>query len=218
MEITSWQELCPMVRSTLTFLIALIAVVPSHVRACSLCIGNIQSTLTLRQEASLGSARIILFGSVQKSDFMRGTSELRILNVLRSDPFLGNAKSIELPRPLPVLDPKDPPKFLVFCDVFKNKLDPYRGVPVRSAEAVQYVKGALALDAREHTRALLYYFDYLEHADKKIGEDAFLEFAKSTDQEIGQIAPKLSAAKLRAWLKDAQTPDYRLSMYAFLLG
>src|SRR5262249_36163458 len=74
------------------------------------------------------------------------------------------------------------------------------------------------LDARDHTRALLYYFDYLEHADKKIGEDAFLEFAKSTDQEIGQIAPKLSAAKLRAWLKDAQTPDYRLSMYAFLLG
>jgi hypothetical protein len=199
-------------------LIALIALTPTPARACSLCIGNIQTAITLRQEAGLNSARIIIYGSVEKSDLARGTSELRILSVVRSDPFLGDAKKIELPRAIPVVDEKEPPKFLVFCDVFKNKLDPYRGVPVKSDEALKYLKGALALDAKDSARALLYYFNYLEHPDAKIAEDAFLEFAKSTDQQIGQVAPKLPAAKLRGWLTDAQTPDYRLGMYAFLLG
>lgn len=207
-----------MLRWSLVVLAALIVFVPSPVPACSLCQGQIQNTLTLRQEAGLGSARIILFGSVEKSDFTRGTSEVRIVKVLRSDPFLGDAKSVELPRPLPIVDPKDPPKYLLFCDVFKNKLDPYRGVPVKSEEAANYLKGALALDPKDHARAMLYYFDYLENPDKKIAEDAFLEFAKSSDQEIGQVAPKLSAAKLRGWLQDPKTADYRLGMYAFLLG
>jgi hypothetical protein len=207
-----------MERWLLAVLLGLIAIVPSPAPACSLCGGGLMSTLTLRQEAALASARIILLGSVEKSDFTRGTSEMRILELLRSDPFLGKAKTVELPRPLPILDAKDPPKYLIFCDVFKNKLDPYRGVPVKSEEAAKYLKGALALDAKDRARALLYYFDYLEHPDKKIAEDAFLEFAKSTDQEIGQIAPKLSAAKLRGWLQDPQGLDWRLGMYAYLLG
>jgi hypothetical protein len=174
--------------------------------------------LTFRQEAGQASARMILVGTVTKSDFTRGTSEFRIESVLRSDAALGDKKTIELPRPVPILDPKDPPKFLVFCDVFKDKLDPYRGVPIKSDEMVKYLKGALALDPKDRGRALLYYFTYLDHQEPKIAEDAFLEFAKSTDQEIGQIAPKMSAAKLRGWIKDTRTPPERLSMYAFLLG
>ena len=199
-------------------LAGLVAVAPARAPACSLCGGNLMNSLTLRQEAGLKSARIIVLGSVVDSDLNRGTCKFRILDVLRSDPFLGKAESVELPRAIPVTDPKNPPKFLLFCDVFKNKLDPYRGVPVKSEEAAKYLKGALALDAKDHARALLYYFDYLEHPDKKIAEDAFLEFAKSTDQEIGQIAPKLSAAKLRGWLQDPQGLDWRLGMYAYLLG
>jgi hypothetical protein len=183
-----------------------------------LCGGGLQNMLTFRQEAGQASARMILVGTVTKSDFTRGTSEFRIDSVLRSDAALGDKKVLELPRPVPILDPKDPPKFLVFCDVFKDKLDPYRGVPIKSDEMVKYLKGALELDPKDRGRALLYYFSYLEHPEPKIAEDAFLEFAKSTDQEIGQIASKMSAAKLRGWIKDTRTPPERLSMYAFLLG
>jgi hypothetical protein len=207
-----------MARRTLTAFAILAILTPTAAKACSLCVKDIQNSLTFRQEAALKSARIILLGTVEKCDLTRGTSEVRILNVVRSDPFLKDAKSIELPRALPITDPKDPPKFLIFCDVFQNKLDPYRGVNVTSEEAAKYLKGALALDPKEPARNLLYYFDYLEHPDKNIATDAFLEFAKSSDQEIGQIAPKLSAAKLRGWLQDPKTPDFRFGMYAFLLG
>jgi hypothetical protein len=191
----------------------------SQAQACSLCT-NPFSTLTFRQEASQKSCRIIVFGTVTDSKILpggNGFSKVRIDAVLKSDPFIKGKTEIEVPKAVPV-DGKNPPKFLVFCDVYKGKLDPYHGVPVQSKEAADYVKGALAVDGKDRTTQLLYYFDFLEHSEKKIAEDAFLEFAKSTDKEIAQAGAKLKPEKLRRWLGDRETLDYRLGLYAFLLG
>jgi hypothetical protein len=207
-----------MSRLILTGLLALLVVAPAESRACSLCQKDLLNSLTFRQEAALKEAKIILLGSVEKSDLTNGTSKIRILSVVRSDPFLKDDKSIELPKYIPVPDPKDPPKFLIYCDVFQNKLDPYRGINVTSEETAKYLKGALALDQKETAKNLLYYFDYLEHRDPHIAKDAFMEFAKASDQEIGQVAGKLSAARLRGWLQDPKTEEMRLGLYAFLLG
>jgi hypothetical protein len=117
-----------------------------------------------------------------------------------------------------VTNPKDPPRILLFCDVYKGDLDFFRGTSVKSSAAVDYVKGAIALDPKDRPGVLRYYFDFLENADKEIANDAFLEFAKATDIELGQVAVKFSPEKLRGWLKDPQTPDNRLGLYAFLLG
>jgi hypothetical protein len=176
--------------------------------------------LTFRQEAGQASARIIFYGTVEKTELKgtSGVSQIRVEAVLKDDPFIRGKKVIEVPRYLPILDPKELPRYLVFCDVFRGQLDPYRGVPVKSGAAAEYLKGALALDPKDRTRTLLYYFSYLENPDKKIAEDAFLEFAKANDQEIGQVGPKLSAAKLREWIKDPQLPSPRLGLYCYLLG
>src|SRR5262245_42020985 len=101
------------------------------VAACSLCM-NIQQSPTFRQEAGKSTARLILAGTLQNPKV--GATELHIETVLRSDPVLGDRKMIVLPRFLPVSDPKNPPRFLVFCDVYKNTLDPFRGVPCRSED------------------------------------------------------------------------------------
>ena len=45
---------------------------------------------------------------------------------------------------------------------------PVRRTFLKSSAAVDYVKGALALDPKDSTRLLLYYFNYLEHSDKEI--------------------------------------------------
>jgi hypothetical protein len=76
----------------------------------------------------------------------------------------------------------------------------------------------MALDGKDRSQVLLYYFRYLENPDKELAADAFMEFAKANDKEIGQVAGKLAADKLRGWLKDPQTPSYRLGLYAFMLG
>jgi hypothetical protein len=202
----------------LPILVLLMAVVPTS--ACSLCGANLQQAPTLRQEAALPTARLILIGTVEKSELGTGgtgTSTIRVTDVLRPDPFLAGKKVIEVKRYLPT-DRKNPPRFLVFCDIFKGELDPFRGVPLKSADAAAYAKQLLKLDPKDKTANLLFFFRYLESADTEVARDAFLEFAKATDQDIAQVAPRLDPARLRAWLQEERTPPERLSLYALLLG
>jgi hypothetical protein len=185
--------------------------------ACSLC-ASLQDRKTFREDAAL--SKVILYGTITSSKLVPGgggTSEFSITASIKTDPILGDKKVLELSRYLPV-DEKEPTRYLLFADVYKGKLDFFRDTPVKSSEAVEYVKGAAGLDPKDRAKVLRYYFDFLEHSDKEIANDAFLEYAKATDKELGEVAPKLSAEKLRGWLKDSKTPDNRLGMYAFLLG
>jgi hypothetical protein len=194
---------------------------PNPTRSCSLCGANLQQAPTFRQEAAQETARLILIGAIQKSEMGTGgagVSEFHITDVLRSDPFLAGRTVIKLKRYIPVTDPRNPPRYLVFCDVFKDELDPFRGVPIKSPDAAEYARKVFKLDPRDRTGNLLFFFRYLENPDVEVARDAFLEFAKATDQDIAQVARKLEPEKLRGWLKDARTPPERLSVYALLLG
>lgn len=144
-------------------------------------------------------------------------TDFRILSVLKSDPVLRGRTVLQLPREIRVDEPNAPPRLVIFCDVFKGRLDPYRGVEATPA-LVKYLKGLIALDARDRTRLLRYCFDYLEHPDKKVADDAFREFLKSTDKDVGRAARALPPEKLRRWLRDKKTPPDRFGLYGFLLG
>jgi hypothetical protein len=199
--------------------VALLSALPCPAPSCSLC-NNLQAA-TIREEASQSGARIILAGTLESPRVAaggNGSTDLRITDVLRKDDWLAGRKIVEIPRYLPVSDSKNPPRFLVFCDLFKGKLDPYRGVPIARAETVDYVKKVMALDPKDRAGSLPFYFNYLENPDPEVAADAFLEFAKSSDAEISRVGPKLSAARLHGWLENPQTDARRLGLYAVLLG
>ncbi len=111
--------------------LGLIVTVPCPALSCSLCGGSFQKRPTFREEAGQNSARMILYGTFTKSEPGAtpgaGKTTLQIDTVLRSDSWLNGKKVVDLPRYQPV-DEKNPPKFLVFCDIFKDKIDPYRGI------------------------------------------------------------------------------------------
>lgn len=192
--------------------LALVLVRPGPAPACSLCEGQIRLKPTFRQEAAQPSARLILYGTIENREG-KVASDLRIKAVLRSDPILKGKAVVELPRYVP-----GDPAYLVFCDLDRGKIDPYRGVPIKSAAVLDYLRKALALDPKDVTGNLTFFFRYLDDPDPEVSRDAFLEFARASDQDIARVAPKLSAAKLRAWLEDRKTPPERLSVYALLLG
>ena len=208
-----------MLRRTLlvSTVLALLASVPCPAPACSLCGGLLQQAPTLRQEAAQPGARMILFGTLENPRSST-TTQLAIDAVLRSDPAITGKKQLDLGRYLPVSDPKKPPYFLVFCDINNDKIDPYRGVPIAGAEGLDYVKKALALDPKDPGGNLDFYFQYLDNPDKEVAHDAFLEFARANDRQIGQASSKLSPEKLRTMIKDPQTPPERVTLYSFLLG
>src|SRR5579884_1059376 len=199
-------------------LIGLLISVPESAPACSLCGAALRQAPTFRQEAALETARIILVGTAENPQIASRTTDLRIAEVLRSDPAFKDKNVISVKQYLPVSDPKNPPRYLVFCDIYKGELDPFRGVPLKSADSIEYVRQVLKLDPKDQTGNLLFFFRHLDNPDLEIARDAFLEFAKATDQEIARVASRLDAAKLRSWLKARETPAERLSVYALLLG
>jgi hypothetical protein len=195
--------------------LALVALPCPDGKACSIC--NMQGS-TLRQDA--GQAKLVLFGTITASKLNpegTGSSTFSIEKVIKKDPFLGDKKVIELPRYVPVEKDK-PARFLVFCDVYKEKLDPYRGTPARSTDVVEYLQGALALDPKETSNNLSYFFKYLDHRDSDVAADAFLELARASDKDLGQAAARFDAAKVRVWVQDPKLPTDRLNLYGFLLG
>jgi hypothetical protein len=201
------------------FAVIVALLVPSPALPCSLCPG--QKAQTLRQEAA--QATLVLYGNLANPRLKLndprggGTTELHIESVLKSDPILNGRKMIELPHYIPS-DPKSPAKFLLFCNVISGKLDPYRGLPVKAPALIDYLRGAMTRDARDRPPDLAYFFGYLDNSAEEIAGDAFLEFAKASDEHIGRVAPKLAPAKLRSWLQDPKTPPERLGLYAYLLG
>jgi hypothetical protein len=157
---------------------------------------------------TLGNARLV--GET-------GSTDLMVEHVVKDDPALGKRKTITLSR-WTSIDPKKPPRVMVFFDVYDDKLDPFRGVSLRGTGSREYLRGALELDDRDRVASLLYYFRFLDSADPDVAADAFLEFAKASDREVGVVGPKLEPAKIRKLLDDPKTPPERLGLFAFLLG
>ena len=193
----------------------------SQVQACGPFLG-VQQNLTFRQEAA--GAHIVaivtlanprLKGSADSGD---GTTGLRVQTILKGEKELKGVGTIEHPRYMPIADPKNPPTYLIFCEVFREKLDTYRGVAVRKDGIIDYIKGAMALDPKDSVHFLSYFFDHLNDADPAIADDALLEFAKIDYRIVPAWAKKLPAEKLAGWLKRPNLSTARVRLYAALLG
>src|SRR5580700_1722836 len=80
---------------------------------------------TIRQQ--VGDADLIVCGTLSDANMTGdGTTELKVEAVLKDGGFLKGRKAISLPR-YGRFDPNKPNKYIVFCQVFKGTIDPYRG-------------------------------------------------------------------------------------------
>ena len=196
-------------------LIALVCV--PIAQACTYCDPSNLRLQTCRQEAR--TSKFVVVGTLANPRLAgeNGVTDLNVEHVVKDDPARGQRTTLTLPRWVPV-DAKKPPRLLVFFDVYDGKLDPFRAVALKGTGMPDYLKAALALDDRDRVASLLYYFRHLDSPDADVAADAFLEFAKASDQEIGAVGPRLDPSKLRKLLSDPKTPPERLGLFAFLLG
>lgn len=186
--------------------------------ACPFCGPGRQ---TLSQEAA--QATLILFGTPSNPQFdpnaaFQGTTDLKIEAVIKEHPFIAGKKEIVLNRYIQV-DKANPRKYLVFADVYKDKLDPYLGMPVDpESNVAEYLKGAIALKDKDVTTRLGFFFKYLDSADMNVSDDAFQEFANADYKDFRPLAEKLPPDQIVAWLKDPNTPVSRFGLYGSMLG
>lgn len=199
--------------------IAAAALFAAPARACSLCGGDLMSRPTFRQEAA--SAQVLVYGTLTNprldpnSVVGGGQTDLIVEQVIKSDPILTGKKTITIPRYLPI-DAKNPPKWLVVADVTEGRLDVLRARPVNGPASVDYLKAVIKLDDHDRPTFFRFFFEHLDSPAPDVAADAFLEFAKSSDKEVGEAAKKLDPQRLRAMLKEA--PAERLGLLSFLLA
>ena len=79
------------------------------------------ATMTIREEAE--SSDFILIGHIEnvKGTPEKGTTDFVIAKTLKSHEALAGKKVITMDRYVPIPDPKNPPRFLVFGEVRDGK-------------------------------------------------------------------------------------------------
>jgi hypothetical protein len=206
-------------RSAWTWLLATLATLAavSGTGACPFCTMQGQ---TLTKEVR--DADLVIVGTVTNArpnpDGLDGTCDFLIEEVIKSHPLVQDKKKITLPRYIP----ESKVKYLLFCAVFKDRPDPFRGIPLRDTEMATYLKGALALDEKDIPKRLEYFFPYLENPEVEISTDAYKEFAAADDKDVVAMVARTDRAKMRArligWLQSPETASYRYGLYGYLLG
>jgi hypothetical protein len=183
---------------------------------CPFCESERGPTLLLQIE----DAQIVLFGHFESSKITnagldQGESVFVIENVLKSHPMIEGQKKLTLPRYITSLNTK----FVIFCDVYQGKIDPYKGTQLtKNSELLKYVDGVLKLKSKTQSERLRFAFDFLNSNESEVALDAYREFARADYKDYKDMAKSLPADKLAEWLKDPKTPQYRYGLYSSLLG
>jgi hypothetical protein len=199
--------------------VAAAAVLAGPAAACPFC--NSQGT-TLTGDAA--QASMILFGTLSNAkldaggEFGQGTTDLTIEVLVKPNDILGDKKVITLPRYVPA-DKGNPVKYLVFCDVYQGKIDPYRGLAVKPDSPIAtYLKKAIEVKDKDVVSRLQFFFPYLESSDPDVSGDAYTEFGNVDYRDFRPVAEKLPADTVAGWLQNPGTSAARYGLYGSILG
>lgn len=196
-----------------------LALVPAaRVRACPFCPSAGQTLL-----GEVNQAHLIVFGTLSNAkrdpnEFNKGTTDLDIEVVVKDHEYLKGKNKVTLPRYVPP-DPKNKSKHLIFCEIYKGELDPYRGEAVApDSQIADYLKGAIAVKDKEVPVRLAYFFKHFDSPDWSVSGDAFQEFSNAEYKDVRQAAVKFDPESVLKLLKDPNTSIARLGLLGLIFG
>ncbi|MSQ93573.1 MAG: hypothetical protein EXR98_03345 [Gemmataceae bacterium] len=204
-------------------LMGFLALTPSPAPACSLCGDRLVRSMSLAYE--FNEAAVVLYGTLANPQLDlkpgatpgRGTTDFHIDKIIKDDAAFPRKRTLVLSRYLPILDPKTPPKYVMFIRAPKTSLEPYWGKEIASPAVLDFV-AQLHQHRKDPAQVIFLAGKHLDHADANIADEAFLIFAKTDDKLIAQTAKQLSPVNLRKLIKDPELEPERMSMFAYLLG
>src|SRR5437879_1433047 len=98
---------------------------------------------TIREDAAEAEMIMVVKLANAREGPGEGSTDLVISRILRGRRLLAGKKVISHSRYISIDDPKKPPQFLVFAEMYKGKIDPYKGL-LYTPPLLDYVRGLLA--------------------------------------------------------------------------
>jgi len=172
---------------------------------------------TLLQESS--EASMVLFGTLTNPNETNNTTDVKVETVVKDHAARGGKDTVRVDRFVPPSPDGTPYKYLLFCDVTKTRIDPYRGIACKpNSKVAVYLQKALEVKDKPVGERLRFFFDYLDSADVDVSNDAYKEFGNADYPDYRDMAKSLPADRLIKWLRDPETPGFRYGLYASMLG
>lgn len=192
----------------------------SQTEACPFC-ARMGKTLSQNVEES----DIVIFGKLSGAKIDSGTAagipdgstRMEILRVIKSNPLIAGKKDVLLPRYIADAE-EGSVDYLVFAEVVKGKLDPYRGMPIPDIGFVNYLSGAMEVNKDKPAKRLAYFFQFLENDNEEVATDAYKVFAEAPFKEVEQASKSYDSQKILRWIRSEKTPTYQVGLLGCLLG
>lgn len=215
---------CQSDRPVFVFLLGLFLALPlaspTRTQACPFC-ANLGKTLS----ENIAESAFVAYGILSDAKHFPdapvgqpdGNTTMRIEVILKDHPVREGKTKVELARFIAGAD-KEPIPYLVFAEVVEKRIDPYRGMPVDTKELVDYLDGAVKLEKAPAPQRLAFFFRHLDSKNPDIASDSYKEFAAAPYKEVVAAAKSYDPNKILGWIKDKNSPSYRMGLYGCLLG
>ena len=207
-----------LIRRSLFLLLAAAALVglASTSPACPFCTMQ-GKTLT----GEVADASMVLYGKLGNANEKAETTDIAVETIIKDNEVRGKRMTLTLNRFIDLEMTGKNDRYIVFCDLFRGKIDPYRGLALKAGSKLpEYLRGALQLVEKKKTgqERLRFFFDYLDSADLEISNDAYKEFGNADYKDFTALSKTLPADRIVKWLKNTDTPTFRIGLYASMLG
>ena len=199
------------VRLLVVATIVLVAPFATTASACPFCLA-IEPTLAQRCESA---AAVALGEAAGRRDGK--SQEYRLHTIFKGPPELKKRGTVDADSP----QTKEGRLAILFANVDEPKVREVDRWDWSTAFANEALLGyfAAAPDMRQPpAKRLAYFARYLEHADRDIARDAYLEFAHAPYEDVLAMADQFDFAAVRQWLASERVPDERKGFYGLVLG
>jgi hypothetical protein len=134
-----------------------------------------------------------------------GSSEFLIEEIITGPAAPQLKNRLVLPRYIPIESKESTKRYLVFCDVEKGILDPYRGEIIPSDLSLDYLKRALKLDPKDLRAQFDYFLPFLDSPVSLLANDAGIEMENADQSELLKVVEKRHVKLLRKIVRNPST-------------
>jgi hypothetical protein len=205
-----------LMRRGIPWLAAVLALI-TQVNASTCCPFCTMQGKTLTGDVN--EASMVLYGKLTNANEKNNTTDIQIELVVKDNAVRGTRKQITLSKFVDLERTGANDRFMVFCDLFKGSIDPFRGLALKAGSKLpEYLRGALALKDKPAKQRLRFYFDYLDNEDLEISNDAYKEFGNADYQHFKEVVKDVPVQRVVEWLGSDKTPSFRIGLYASIVG